>query len=312
MTSGLAGSGLASFFAEAGIAIDRSFGATASSRRPGSGPALMPPIANAAMPITATRPTSTSTAEINPRSSLNIVFPPALAVRSMRLGQLAAAQPPIQIQGVIDDRDRLARPEHVLDHDLLVLEHLVVFEEPAHHPQHVGRQLGLVAVIGIRRVAHADRHDLIVNPLLVTHPHHADGARVDDGQGEDRLLSQHQHVERIAVVAVGARDEAVVGGIVDGAVKHPIETQQPRFLVQLVLVRAPFRDLDDGRKGGGYLRLVNVGVVPRVHPPMVSADHLKRTRNPAEWRRWPWAARHSWVNVPWPNSVGNTTPILPP
>ena len=32
-----------------------------------------------------------------------------------------------------------------------------------------------------------------------------------------RLLAEHQHVERVAVVAVGLRDEAVVGRVVDGA-----------------------------------------------------------------------------------------------
>jgi hypothetical protein len=59
-----------------------------------------------------------------------------------------------------------------------------------------------------------------------------------DRQRVHRFLAEHERVERIAVVAVGARDEAVVGGIVHRAVEHAIEPQQPGLLVQLVLVLA--------------------------------------------------------------------------
>ena len=85
-------------------------------------------------------------------------------------------------------------------------------------------------------------------PFLVAHPHHADGARLDDRQRMHRLLPEHQRVERIAVVAERARDEAVVGGIVHGAVQHAVEPQQAGLLVQLVLVLAALRNFDDDRK----------------------------------------------------------------
>jgi hypothetical protein len=41
-------------------------------------------------------------------------------------------------------------------------------------------------------------------------------------------------VEGIVVVTIGLRQEAVVGGIVDGAVQHAVEEEQARALVQLV------------------------------------------------------------------------------
>ena len=67
--------------------------------------------------------------------------------------------------------------------------------------------------------------------------------------GMHRLLAQDEGVERIAVVAVGAGDEAVVGRVVDGAVEHAVEPQQARFLVELVLVLAAHRHFDDRREG---------------------------------------------------------------
>ena len=83
--------------------------------------------------------------------------------------------------------------------------------------------------------------------------------------GHDRLLADHQRVERVAVVAEGARDEAVVGGIVDGAVSTRSSLQQPGFLVELVLVLAPHRDFDDDRERLLDEVVVHVDVVPRVH-----------------------------------------------
>ena len=105
---------------------------------------------------------------------------------------------------------------------------------------------------------HAHRDDLVVDALLVAHPHHADGARLDDRQRVDRLLAEHQRIERVAVVAERARDEAVVGRIVHGAVEHAIESQEAGLLVQLVLVLASLRDLDDDGEGLLDVRVVDV------------------------------------------------------
>ena len=79
------------------------------------------------------------------------------------------------------------------------------------------------------------------------------------------FLRQHQRVERIPIVAERPRDEAVVGGIVDGAVKHAIEPEKARLLVQLVLVGAAFRNLDDDGKRRLDERVVYVAVVPGMH-----------------------------------------------
>ena len=123
-------------------------------------------------------------------------------------------------------------------------------------------------------------------PFLVAHAHHADGTRLDDRQRVHRLLAEHQRVQRVAVVAEGPGDEAVVGGIVNGAVEHAVEAQQPRLLVQLVLVLAALGNLDDYGKRRLDERVVHVAVVPGVHlfnsTPSETANHGIGMAVPAE------------------------------
>ena len=161
--------------------------------------------------------------------------------------------------------------------DLLLLEDLVILEEAPDLAQHVLRQLALVGVVGERGIADADRDDLVVDALLVAHPHHPDGAGFDDRQRMHRLLPQHQRVERIAVIAERARDEAVIGRIVDGAVEHAIEPQQARLLVELVLVLAAVRDFDDDRKRGLDQGVVDIAVVPGMHASSVHGQSFRIT-----------------------------------
>src|SRR5690606_7074460 len=75
------------------------------------------------------------------------------------------------------------------------------------------------------------------------------------------------------VLAERARDESVVGGIVDRGVEYPGESQKSRPLVQLVPVLAPHRDFDHHRNGGRNQVVVTVDVMPRVHVCILVALH---------------------------------------
>ena len=97
----------------------------------------------------------------------------------------------------------------------------------------------------------------------------------------DRLLAEHQRIERVAIVAEGPRDEAVVGRIVDGAVQHAIETQQAGLLVQLVLVLAALRNFDDDRERALDRAFVEIAVMPWVHELMLACPSC------FHWRRGP-------------------------
>ena len=130
-------------------------------------------------------------------------------------------------------------------------------------------ELAKASVIGKRRVADAHRKHLVVDALFVAHLHDANRSHVDDGQRLNWLLSEHKHIQRIAVAAEGAGDEAVVRRVVNGAVQHTVEAQEARFLIQLVLVLAAHRYLDDGRESFGNARLVDRIVVPGMHAAIV-------------------------------------------
>src|SRR5215213_4485277 len=103
------------------------------------------------------------------------------STRGSDAAQLAAAKLAVQVQRFTDDADGVLNAEHVLDDDLLVLERLVVFEEAADLPQGMPGNLSLVGVLGKRGIAHAHGDDLVVDALLVAHPHHANRACLYQG-----------------------------------------------------------------------------------------------------------------------------------
>ena len=55
----------------------------------------------------------------------------------------------------------------------------------------------------------------------------------------------HHGVQRVAVIPQGLVDIAILGGVVHRGVEHPVELEDPRFLVVLVLVVGAGADLDD-------------------------------------------------------------------
>ena len=90
---------------------------------------------------------------------------------------------------------------------------------------------------GIHGVREGDGDDLLVVLPAVGHgdvPHGETAHQRQRGQG---LGAEHQHVQRVAVVAVGPGDKAIVGGVMGGGVQNAVQDDQARLLVQLVLVR---------------------------------------------------------------------------
>jgi len=103
--------------------------------------------------------------------------------------------------------------------------------------------LGVVPV----RILEGYAHDLVVEALVVVHPEDRDDLHRDHAARERRLGDADHGVERVAVLGHGVRDEAVVGGIVDGGEEEAVEPDRPRLRVPLVLVAAPLGDLDEHR-----------------------------------------------------------------
>src|SRR5580693_4574972 len=118
-------------------------------------------------------------------------------------------------------------------------------------PVELGHVLELARVV-LPRVAGRDTDDLVVTALLVGHPEHPDRAAADQAAGEGGLLDQDHRVERVAVLAQGVRDEAVVGRVLSRGEQRPVQADQAAFVVDLVLVPAAPRDLDQDVEFHGY------------------------------------------------------------
>ncbi len=111
--------------------------------------------------------------------------------------------------------------------------------------EHVGIDLGEVPDVLVAGIALADAEDLLVTEPLVEHLEHADGADLHHAAGEAGGVDEDEAVERIAVVAKGAGDEAVVAGIVDGRVEIAVETEDVELFIVLVFVDTLVGNLDD-------------------------------------------------------------------
>src|SRR5688572_27589014 len=149
------------------------------------------------------------------------------------------------------------------DLDPPAFEILVDMEEVLHLLQIMLRKVGNVEVPMVVRVVARHREDLVVGLTTVEHFQDPERAAVDLAPWKRRLVDPHQHVERIPVFVKRAGNETVVARVVHGGIQHAVETDQPRPLVELVLVAAAARDLDDRRD---LLRRMNAGgeIVPRV------------------------------------------------
>ena len=140
---------------------------------------------------------------------------------------LGAADPVGALDGLAG-LEVLVDLEEVLDLEAVELRHVVDVADVLHP-----------------RVAGRDAEDLVVAALLVGHAEHADGAAADQAAGEGRLLQQHQRVERVAVLAEGVLDVAVVGGVHGRGEEEAVEPHPTGLVVDFVLVPAPLGDLHE-------------------------------------------------------------------
>ena len=136
-------------------------------------------------------------------------------------------------------------PALKLEHlHLLILQFFVILKEAVNLVEDVLRQLLDIRIVRHRFIAIGHRDDLVVLLSLVDHSHHTDHLRVHQTQRLHLGRTDHQNIQRIVVVAVGLRNEAVVRGIVNGTEQNAIQLQKTALLVQLILDLAFSWNLD--------------------------------------------------------------------
>ena len=145
-----------------------------------------------------------------------------------------------------DDQLRGGGTLPALDFDVLAFEVLVDRKEVGNLFQDVGVDVGILVHIVVARISFAYTEDLFVALTLVDHLEYADGADLLDAAGKAGGIDQHEHVERIAVVAEGAGNEAVVARVMHRRKEVPVEAEDVQILVVLVLANSLQRDLDYG------------------------------------------------------------------
>jgi hypothetical protein len=120
----------------------------------------------------------------------------------------------IELDAPINNLPGLLLAHKLLNHNLLILQLLIVLEEPMHLIEQMLRYILKLINMPQRLIISGDGDDLIVLLALVEHMHDADDLGLDQAHGLDLDGAQHQDVERVVVLAVGLRDEPVVGGVV--------------------------------------------------------------------------------------------------
>ena len=153
---------------------------------------------------------------------------------------------------------QLCRPHHpvarirrivpALDLHPLAFKILIDGEEVRNLLQHVRIDIGVVPHIGVARIVLAHRQHFLVQHALVQHLQQPDRPHFLHASGKARPRHQHQHVQRIAVVAQRGGNESIVSRIVHRRVQVAVQLEDVQLLVIFKLVGSVLGDLDHRAK----------------------------------------------------------------
>ena len=143
-----------------------------------------------------------------------LFFLEALFLRLILLTRtLAAVMNLISLDTVLEHLDRYRARQRVRRCGVLVLQTLVNLEEMRDLVAVMRRQLVDIMIIVPVRILERNGDDLIVDLIIINHADHADRIAVHLDHRVKRFTAQHEHIQRIAVTRISARNKAVIGRI---------------------------------------------------------------------------------------------------
>src|SRR3954465_10004680 len=170
----------------------------------------------------------------------------------------------IALNGFVDDAGRDIALLPTEDLYSTALEVLVDMEEVLHLLQIMLGEVSDVEVFVVVGVVAGHRENFVVGLAAIQHLEHAQRSTVDLASGERRLIYMDEYVQRIAIFVKRSGNKPVITRIVHRRVQHPVEANHSGRLVELVLVAAAPRDLDDRGNVVGWMNS-RWQIVPRVN-----------------------------------------------
>ena len=106
----------------------------------------------------------------------------------------------------------------------------------------------------VERIVFLNGENFLIGLGTVNHAQEADGADFDETAAEGRFFGDGEDVERVAIFAERAGNEAVVAGIVHRRIEEAVEAENAEGLVVFILVARVFGDFDNHADDFGRAR----------------------------------------------------------
>lgn len=113
-------------------------------------------------------------------------------------------------------------------------------KEVLNFAQRMGEHLRVVVDLAVERITFRHGQDLLIAFSLINHPQHANRPHLNQAARKRCRLQQHKDIERVAIAAERAGNEAIITGIMDGREQRAIQTEDVQLFIVLVLVDRAF------------------------------------------------------------------------
>ena len=105
-------------------------------------------------------------------------------------------------------------------------------------------QLRNIEIAGTGRILEGHGNYFFIGRTAVGHFYYAYGAALYQSHGVNCFAAEHEHVQRVAVLGICARNKSIVGGVVGGGIKHAVKPKHAGFFVHFIFIFTAGRNLN--------------------------------------------------------------------